>query len=55
MKFMVGVFRKGKLLFWLIKRPMSNRESAFWVYFLDTLELPLETGDYIAAEAIPHN
>jgi len=55
MQLKVGVFRQGRLLFWLINRPMSNKESAFWVYFLDTLDLPLETGDYIAADKTASN
>ena len=49
----VGVFRTGKNLFWLFNgRTMSNEESAFWVFYLDSLDLPLKPGDYIAADYV---
>ena len=50
-KLFVGVFRKGILLFPLLrKRPMTMAESYFWVNLLESFNLPLEEGDYIAAD-----
>ncbi len=47
----VGIFREGHNLFWLFNgKRFTNREAAFWVHYLDTLDLPLEDGDYIAAD-----